>query len=104
MKAQPKASHYINGSFVDDERGKAVPVITLVNNSHAHGYLSQGRLRIVQRDSAGKEVFRRTLSGPEIQQTIGFGLVGAGQTRRVQIPVELPQQGGSVEASFTPDG
>jgi nicotinamidase-related amidase len=27
MKAQPKASHYINGSFVDDERGKPVPVI-----------------------------------------------------------------------------
>ena len=27
MKAQPKASHYINGSFVDDERGKPIPVI-----------------------------------------------------------------------------
>ncbi len=27
MKAQPKASHYINGSFVDDERGEPVPVI-----------------------------------------------------------------------------
>ena len=27
MKAQPKASHYINGSFVDDERGATVPVI-----------------------------------------------------------------------------
>ena len=27
MKAQPKASHYINGSFVDDERGATIPVI-----------------------------------------------------------------------------
>jgi betaine-aldehyde dehydrogenase len=27
MKAQPKASHYINGRFVDDERGAPVPVI-----------------------------------------------------------------------------
>jgi betaine-aldehyde dehydrogenase len=27
MKAQPKASHYINGSFVEDEQGKALPVI-----------------------------------------------------------------------------
>lgn len=87
-----------------DNAGKPVPVVTLSNASNAHGYLSQGRLRIVQRDSAGKEVFRRTLSGPEIQQTIGFGLVGAGQTRRVQIPVELPQDGGSVEAQFTPGG
>ena len=87
-----------------DNAGKPVPIITLSNASNAHGYLSQGRLRIVQHDSAGKEVFRRTLSGPEIQQTIGFGLVGAGQTRRVQIPVVLPQDGGSVEAQFTPGG
>ena len=27
MRAQPKASHYINGSFVEDERGAALPVI-----------------------------------------------------------------------------
>jgi betaine-aldehyde dehydrogenase len=27
VKAQPKASHYINGRFVDDERGAALPVI-----------------------------------------------------------------------------
>ena len=27
MRAQPKASHYINGRFVDDERGAALPVI-----------------------------------------------------------------------------
>jgi fimbrial chaperone protein len=87
-----------------DAAGKPVPVVTLSNASVAHGYLSNGRLRIVQHDAAGKEVFRRTLSGPEIQQTIGFGLVGAGQTRKVQIPVELPQDGGSVEAQFTPGG
>lgn len=87
-----------------DSAGKPVPFVMLTNASNAHGYLSQGRLRVVQRDSAGKEVFRRTLSGPEIQQTIGFGLVGAGQTRRVQIPVQLPQDGGSVEAQFTPGG
>ena len=89
-------------SLGHDKAGKPVPIVTLSNASQAHGYLSQGRLRIVQRDSAGKEVFRRTLSGPEIQQTIGFGLVGAGQTRNVQVPVELPQDGGSVEAQFTP--
>jgi betaine-aldehyde dehydrogenase len=27
MKAQPKASHYINGRFVEDEQGKVLPVI-----------------------------------------------------------------------------
>jgi fimbrial chaperone protein len=87
-----------------NQAGKPVPVVTLSNASTAHGYLSQGRLRIVEKDSTGKEVFRKTLSGPEIQQTVGFGLVGAGQTRRVTIPVELPVDGGSVEAQFTPEG
>ena len=83
--------------------GRPVPAVTVVNNAAAHGYLSNGRLRIVQRDGAGQEVFRRTMPGPELQQTIGFGLIGAGQTRRVIIPVELPTEGGSVEAQFTPD-
>ena len=83
--------------------GKPVPVITVSNPAGAHGYLSRGRLRIVQFDASGKEVFRRQLSGPEVQQTIGYGLVGAGQTRRMTIPLELPQQGGRIEAEFTPD-
>ncbi len=84
--------------------GKPVPAITVTNNSPAHGYLSNGRLRIVQRDAAGHEVFRRSMGGPEIQQTIGFGLIGAGQTRRVLIPIELPTEAGTVEAQFSTDG
>lgn len=83
--------------------GHPVPMLTLTNDSPAHGYLSQGRLRIVEKDASGREIFRRILPGPEIQQTIGFGLVGAGQTRRVAIPVELPSEGGTVEAQFTPE-
>jgi fimbrial chaperone protein len=83
--------------------GKPVPVITVSNPAGAHGYLSRGRLRIVQYDAGGKELFRRQFSGPEVQQTVGYGLVGAGQTRRMTIPVELPQPGGRIEAEFTPD-
>lgn len=83
--------------------GKPVPNLVLSNPSAAHGYLSSGRLRIVQKDATGKEVFRKNMSGPEIQQTIGFGLVGAGQTRKVAVPVELPVDGGSIEANFTVD-
>ena len=82
--------------------GKPVPQLMVSNASPAHGYLSDGRLRIVQKDAAGNEVFRRTLSGPEIQQTIGFGLIGANQQRRVTVPIELPSADGSVEASFSP--
>lgn len=87
-----------------DEKGQPVAAITLTNDSPAHGYLSKGRLRIVERDRSGKEVFRRTLAGPEIQQTVGFGLVGAGQTRRLLIPVQLPTSEGTIDAQFTPEG
>ena len=77
----------------------------LADNAEAvcRRYLSNGRLRIIAKDTTGKEVFRRTLSGPETQQTIGFGLVGANQTRRMALPIELPVDGGNVDVSFTPD-
>lgn len=87
-----------------DEKGQAIAAITLTNDSPAHGYLSKGRLRIIERDRSGKEVFRRTLAGPEIQQTVGFGLVGAGQTRRLLIPIQLPTSEGTIDAQFTPEG
>ena len=94
----------VDGAAIErNANGRPVPAITVTNSSAAHGYLSNGRIRIVQRDTSGREVFRQTLPGPELQQTIGFGLIGAGQTRRVIIPVELPSDGGSVEAQFTPD-
>jgi fimbrial chaperone protein len=92
-----------SASIAQNAEGAPVAALTVANASAAHGYLSRGRLRLVQYDGAGKEVFRQTLSGPEIQQTIGYGLVGAGQTRRVIMPVPLPQQGGRIEAEFTPD-
>ena len=83
--------------------GKPAPVLTLANPSAAHAYLSNGRLRIIQTDASGKEVFRKTLSGPEIQQTIGFGLVGANQVRRMTLPIVLPTEGGKLDVSFTPE-
>lgn len=82
-------------------QGKPVPVLTIANDSPAHGYLANGNLRIVEKDAAGKQVFARTLSSAEIQQTMGFGLIGGGQTRQVTVPVELPSSEGTVEASFS---
>jgi P pilus assembly chaperone PapD len=86
-----------------DQAGKPVPVLLVENDSSTHGYLSEGRLRIVEKDAAGKEIFQRSLPGPEIQQTIGFGLIAPGQKRRVVVPIELPAEGGTVEAQFTPE-
>jgi P pilus assembly chaperone PapD len=95
------ALRVVSAEIARDAAGQAAPAVTITNDSVAHGYMSQGRLRIVQRDSTGREVFRRVIPGPELQQTIGLGLVGAGQTRRVVIPVTLPVDGGEIEADFT---
>lgn len=90
----------VGTEVIVNEAGTPVPAVTFTNDSIAHGFLSQGRLRIIQRDSAGKEVFRQVIPGAELQQIIGLGLVGAGQTRRVVVPVELPVKGGEIEAEF----
>jgi fimbrial chaperone protein len=92
-----------SAAVATNAEGKNVPWITLDNDSPAHAYLSNGKLRMVAKNAAGKEVFKQTMSGPEIQQTIGFGLVGSGQDRTIQIPVELPADAVQVDAQFTPE-
>lgn len=81
--------------------GKSVPVLMVANDTPAHGYLANGSLRIVHKDASGKQLFVKTYSGAEIQQSMGFGLIGGGQTRRVVVPVELSSAEGTVEASFS---
>lgn len=90
------AESYIGGD------GKPRVLLVLNNNADTYGYLSNGSLRIVQKDDAGKEIFRKTMTGDQISQEIGFGLVGAGQVRKMQTGIVLPASGGSVEAYFTP--
>ena len=77
-------------------------MVTVRNDSTSYGYLSQGKLRVLARDASGKEVLRETLSGPEIQQRMGFGLIGGHQVRKVRLPVELPSAAGTVEVTFSP--
>ena len=84
-----------------NQDGKPVPILTISNSAATYGYLSAGRLRIVETDAAGREIFRKLVSGPELEQSIGLGLVTAGQSRRILIPVVLPSEGGHIEAQFT---
>lgn len=84
-----------------DPDGKPVPILTINNNARTYGYLSAGRLRIIESDASGNEIFRVLMSSAQIEQSIGLGLVAAGQSRKIVIPVKLPAQTGHVEAQFT---
>lgn len=101
-EAKP-ALDVVSAAVETNREGKPVPAVTVSNTANSHGYLSKGRLRITQRDDSGKEIFSRSISGPEMLQIVGFGLVGANTTRTIQIPIELPSAGGSVDARFTPE-
>lgn len=91
----------VDSSISADDAGHRNPLITVRNDSANYGYLSEGKLRVVARDSGGTEVDRETLSGPEIQQRMGFGLIGGSQTRKVRLPVELPASATSVEVTYS---
>lgn len=86
-----------------DADGAPVAVIVATNSSPSHGYLSRGRLEVVQRDATNREVFRQVLSGPQIQQSLGYGLIGGSQSRRITLPDHLPVGEGAITAKYTPD-
>lgn len=80
--------------------GKPVATFTVNNAGLNYGYLANNRVTIIERDAAGKEVFRRVLSSNDVQQTIGFGLLGPEQTRTFKSPVELPSADGRIEVTL----
>ena len=84
------------------EDGKPRLLLVLNNETDTYGYLSGGSLRIAQKNAAGQETFKKNLNSDQISQEIGFGLVGAGQIRRLKTPIILPEAGGTVEAAFSP--
>ncbi len=81
-----------------------IPTFTIRNTARNYGYLSASRLTVVQRDAAGQEIFRRTLNPNDIQQQIGFGLVGPETSRNFTAPLELPSADGAVEVTLSTVG
>lgn len=73
---------------------------TVRNGSLNYGYLSNGSLTVVHRGADGRELMRRSLTGNDIQQTIGFGLVGPAMTRRFVVPIDLASGEGSAEVTL----
>lgn len=82
--------------------GKPVVAFTVANASRNYGYLSQGTLTIVYSDASGREIMRRSMAANDIQQNIGYGLVGPEMTRRFVTAIELESPGGRLDVSYTP--
>jgi P pilus assembly chaperone PapD len=95
-----KADLAIRSVAIGDHQGKPAPVITVSNSGRAHGYLSQHRLRIVEKDAGGAEIFSKTLGGGEFQQVVGYGLIASGQTRKLTLPIDLPSGTGQLTVTL----
>jgi fimbrial chaperone protein len=73
------------------------PEVVVRNSGANYAYLSRATVEITEEDASGKQIFDKTLSPNEMQQTLGFGLVGPNAQRRVVIPVTLPGEHGTVK-------
>jgi P pilus assembly chaperone PapD len=101
--AQARANLQVESASVGrDADGNPAPLVVVRNDSAAHAYLSQGTLSLVARNAQGTVTFERTLTPADVQQSIGYGLVGPGQRRSLVLPISLPAGSGSLEARFLP--
>ena len=87
-------------AITQDKKKGSIPIIWVQNTGPSYGYLSRGTLRISQTDASGKSVFDKQLSPQEIQQTIGFGVIGPNTTRKISLPLTLPSAQGVVKVQF----
>ena len=81
--------------------GPARIAFTVHNAGQNYGYISNSSVTLVQRSRTGQELFRRTLSGTDIQQMIGFGLVGPNTSRKFVAPIDLPSGDGTAEVRMS---
>lgn len=101
IAGEPELS--ITGSeIVTDGEGRPVAAFTVNNASRNYGYLSTGTLTIRHTDASGRETMRRTLAPNDIQQTIGYGLIGPEMSRRFTTAIELESAEGELEVTYVP--
>ncbi|MBN8551626.1 MAG: molecular chaperone [Caulobacterales bacterium] len=100
---QPQLS--VSGTEIaTNGEGQPVAAFTVRNDGRNYGYLSRTEITIRHNDPAGREVLRRTLSSNDIQQLIGFGLVGPLMSRRFVVPIQLESSEGTVEVTLSQRG
>jgi len=93
----------LSSTIGHDPAGKPVAVATIANDARVHGYIAKGRIQVIQKDSSGRVVVDKSLTSGQLEQAIGFGLVGPGQQRTVTLPVPLASDQGNVEVRYTPN-
>lgn len=90
-------------AIVENADHHPVVAFTVTNSGGNYGYLSNGSLRIRQVGPDGRELFNRTMAANDIQQQIGFGLVGPQMNRRFVTPIVLESNQGRLEVTFSPE-
>jgi fimbrial chaperone protein len=99
-KAGGKPGLSIQSARIAEKDGKPAVAVTVANGGSTYGYMSQHRLKIVESDASGKQVFSKTISGNEFEQMVGYGIVATGQTRTMVLPLDLPSTTGSLSVTF----
>jgi P pilus assembly chaperone PapD len=88
------ALHVVATGVAKGKDGKRRPTITVANPSPVHALLPQATVHLA---SGG---WSSTLPPGVLSERIGIGLVQPGRKRRFVLPVELPPEVNSVEASL----
>jgi fimbrial chaperone protein len=90
-----------SAEIVRPETGPARIAFTVRNAGQNYGYISNSSITLIQRNAAGAEVLRRTLNSSDVQQMIGFGLVGPSTSRKFVAPIDLPSAEGTAEVRMS---
>lgn len=90
----------VSASIGKNTKGEPVPLLVVKNAGNSYGYLSRTRIRITYKDAAGKQTFSQVMTPEQIQQRVGFGLIGPEATRKVTLPVVLPGADGAVNVEL----
>ncbi|MCC7267270.1 MAG: molecular chaperone [Caulobacteraceae bacterium] len=97
----PSDLSVVSAEAATNADGKNVAAFTIRNSGLNYGYLSRSQIVVTQKDAGGHELLKKTLSANDVQQQIGFGLVGPESTRRFVSPIELESAEGVVEVSLS---
>ena len=89
-----------SAEIAKNTEGEPVVAFTANNAGKNYGYLSTGSLTIRHLDASGRELSRKTLAPNDIQQQIGFGLIGPEMSRRFVTPLKLDSAEGSLEVTI----